>query len=114
MSKKDSRASVLKGERCVHHEREWKGHPELTRLAGPLGACYCIVCMEWIRAQDTQKFLKYVRAALAEGKSEEEIAQELELDGIADPFAEPPRSYLNILLAKSKYAITDGRLKRVG
>lgn len=98
---------------CLHREPGWKAHPELTRWIPALEARFCILCLDWVRERDRHEFLRYVRGALAEGRTEEEMARGLEMDGIADPFAEPPRSYLNILLAKSKYAITDGRLKRI-
>ena len=97
--------------RCLHHEPGWESHPELTRWVALLDARFCIVCFEWIRVRDRQKFLRYVRSAIAEGKTEEEIARALELDGIVDPFAEPPGTYLTVLLAKAKYAVAASTLK---
>lgn len=113
MPNKTSRASTPEAQHCVHFDPEWKAHPELTRWIAILEARYCAVCVDWIHVRDRQKFLRYVRNALAEGKREEEIAREIELDGIADPFAEPPLTYLNILLAKSKCRINEGTLQRI-
>ena len=113
MTNKTSRASAPEAQRCLHQNPDWRAHPELTRWVAPLEARFCVVCTEWVGGRDRQKFLRYVREALDQGKREVEIARTLELDGIADPFAEPPCTYLNILLAKSKYLIADGILKRV-
>lgn len=112
MAKKRSRALASGTQRCLHHDQEWNAQPELTHWVAPLEARFCIVCVDWLRERDRQKFLRFVRGALAEGKTKEEIARALELDGIADPFSEPPSTYLTALLTKSKYAITEGILER--
>lgn len=111
MTKKVAHTSKADAVRCLHHEPGWESHPELTRWVAPLEASFCVVCFEWIRVRDRQKFFRYVRDALAEGKTEEEIARAIELDGIADPFTEPPSTYLTILLAKAKYAVASSALK---
>ena len=113
MAKKTSRPSVPESQRCIHFEQRWNAHPELIRRVVPLDARFCVVCCDWIYARDRQTFLRYVHNALEGGRTAEEIARMLDLDGIADPFAEPPRSFFDLLLAKSKYRITAGVLKRL-
>lgn len=99
---------------CVHHDPSWSANPEVVRFANHLATRYCIVCLEWIRERDRLRFVKYVRAALTEGKNEFVIAQELGLEDIADPFAPTTRrSYFQILLLKSGYLIQDHSLQRV-
>lgn len=82
----------------------------MTRWVAPLYARFCIVCLEWTRARDRENFLRYVRRALAEGKTEGEIARALGMDDIADPFAEPARDYLSALLGNMNYTMREKRL----
>jgi hypothetical protein len=113
MAKKTPRPSAPESQRCIHFEQGWNAHPELTRWVAPLGARFCMVCCDWIHARDRQTFLRYVRNALVGGKTGAEIARMLDMEGIADPFAEPPRTLFDLLLTKSKYRITAGVLKRL-
>lgn len=112
MTKKRARSPVAEAQHCIHHERGWIAHTELTRWVAAIEGRYCIVCLNWIGNRDRQKFLRYVRDALKQGKNEGEIAEALELDGTADPFAQPPRMYFALLLAKSKYRIDGSSLER--
>lgn len=98
---------------CAHREPSWSTNPEIVRFVNRLATRYCIVCLDWIRERDRLKFVKYVRAALAEGKNEFEVARELGLEGTADPFAPPARqTYFQILLLNSGYSIKDHSLQR--
>lgn len=98
----------------MHQEDYWIANPEIVRFVNHLGTRYCIVCLNWIRERDRLKFVKYVRAALAEGKNEFEVAKELGLEDTADPFAPPTRrTFFQILLLKSGYSIQDHSLRRV-
>lgn len=99
---------------CVHGELGWSANPEIVRVVNRLATRYCVVCLEWISERDRLKFVKYVRAALGEGRNEFEIANELGLEDTADPFAPPKaRTYFQILLLKSGYSIQDHLLRRV-
>lgn len=99
---------------CVHREPTWCANPEIVRFVNRLATRYCIVCLDWIRERDRLKFVKYVRAALAEGKNESEVARDLGLDDTADPFASPTgQTYFQILLFKSGYSIQNHSLRRL-
>ncbi|HZQ08845.1 MAG TPA: hypothetical protein VFD70_19850 [Anaerolineae bacterium] len=99
---------------CAHREPSWSTNPEIVRFVNRLATRYCIVCLDWIRERDRLKFVKYVRAALAEGKNESEVARDLGLDDTADPFASPTRqTYFQILLFKSGYSIQNHSLRRL-
>lgn len=99
---------------CVHSERSWGANPEIVRFVNRLATRYCVICLEWITERDRLKFVKYVRAALGEGRNEFEISKELGLEDTADPFAPlKARTYFQILLLKSGYSIQDHLLRRV-
>lgn len=99
---------------CVHHDPNWNTNPEIVRFTNPLGARYCVVCLDWVRERDRLKFVKSIRAALAEGKNQNAIAKELELEDVGDPFAPSGgQTYFQILLLKSGYVIQDHSLRRV-
>lgn len=48
-----------------------------------------------------------------EEKTEAEIAWALDLEDIADPFGQPPRTFLTLLLADAKYATSGNNLKQL-
>lgn len=99
---------------CMHHDPGWNTNPEIIRWVKRLAACYCMICLDWVSERDRLKFVRYVRVALAEGKSESEVARDLELDDTADPFASPARqTYFQVLLQKSGYSIQNHSLRRV-
>lgn len=110
MVQKNASASLA----CVHNDPNWNTNPEIVRFVNHLATRYCIVCLEWVRERDRLKFVKYVRAALAEGKNEDVIAKGLELEDVGDPFAPSGgQTYFQILLLKSGYVIQDHSLRRV-
>lgn len=110
MQQKNVSASLT----CAHREPSWSANPEIVRFVNRLTARYCVICLEWISERDRLKFVKVVRAALAEGKSESEVARDLGLDDTADPFASPTRqTYFQILLFKSGYSIQNHSLRRL-
>lgn len=99
---------------CAHLDPEWSQNPEIVRWVKRLAACYCVICLDWVRERDRLKFVQHVRAALAEGKCESEVAKDLGLDETADPFAPPERrTYFQILLRKSGYSIQGHSLRRL-
>lgn len=105
--------SVSTSRECTHREPGWRTNPEIVRWVNRLAAHYCVICLDWTSERDRLKFVKYVRAALAEGKNESELANDLGLDDTADPFALSTRqTYFQILLHKSGYSIQNRSLRR--
>lgn len=110
MSQKNVSASLT----CAHRDLIWSANPEIVRFVNRLATRYCVICLDWVGERDRLKFVKHVRAALAEGKTESEVARDLGLDDTADPFASPTRqTYFQILLFKSGYSIQNHSLQRL-